>query len=441
MREDTKPIHIKGEVNDETIQHRPTLREQSVGRSMAQLERQRAQQRAKAQQQLRRERQYPHGQSAPMRQRQPEEVSNERAERVRYEAPIRSQEQPRQRPVKKSQKVDMAMPVDEGQRLAEQPVQPSPDPRRAPKKPPKKRRGCGCLFYVILVLLVIVGAVGALWAYRANTEIKPISAYPADEQASVAQSREAKNVYILFAGTDARENEPARSDTMIFAAFRPSDRKIDMVSIPRDTLVSIPGEGEDKINAAHAYGGNELMDQTVENFLDNRVDHTVVVDFKSFPKVIDAMGGIDMDVEARMYLPEENIDLQKGQQHLNGEQALAYVRWRGDGNGDLGRITRQKKFMDAVIAKMRHLTPWRAVRVARALSQDVDTDMNFKEMLALGYQFIGMRSDALEFRQFEAEPTYINGVSYVLIEKESVKETMDLLRYGVVLDNSDVMAQ
>lgn len=307
---------------------------------------------------------------------------------------------------------------------------------KKPHKPLRERKGCGCLFYLILFCIVIGVAFAALWMVRVHNAPTPIDQIPESERAAVAMERERSNVYLLLAGTDQRADEASRSDTIIYAALRPVDRKIEMVSIPRDSLVEIPGYGEDKINAAMAYGGTELLQQTVENLVNNRVDHTVLINFESFADIIDAMGGIRINVEEDMYLPEEGIDLKAGEQKLNGHDALAFVRWRGDGTGDIGRMERQSQFMQALSEKMRHLTPWRAVMTLWTVQREIETDLSLLDILKLGWDFIGMDSDALEYQHFLYETPYINGISYVILDDQSVNEAIQLMKYGTIIEGS-----
>lgn len=299
------------------------------------------------------------------------------------------------------------------------------------------KRGLGCLFYLILFFVVLGIAFATLWAVRAHQAPTPIENIPAEQQAAVAQEREKSNVYILLAGTDQREDEASRSDTIIYAAVRPADRKVEMVSIPRDTLVNIPEVGEGKVNAALAYGGMDLLSETVSDLVDNPVDHTVLVNFQSFAKIIDAMGGIKMNVPEKMYLPEEGIDLEAGEQKLSGEDALAFVRWRGDGLGDIGRMERQSQFMQAVMDKMRHLPPWRWATTLWAVSHEIDTDLTTFDLLSLAWKFIGMDTGALEYQAFELNPTYIDGVSYVLLDDYNVDTVLQQMKYGMVIDSGD----
>ena len=304
------------------------------------------------------------------------------------------------------------------------------------RTPLYKRKGCGCLFYLILFFVVIGVAFAALWMVRAHNAPTPIDQIPEADRAAVAMEREKSNVYLLLAGTDQRADEASRSDTIIYAALRPVDRKIEMVSIPRDSLVEIPGVGEDKINASLAYGGMALLQETVEDLLNNPVDHTVLLNFDSFANIIDAMGGITINVEEDMYLPEEGIDLKAGEQKLNGHDALAFVRWRGDGTGDIGRMQRQSQFMQALSEKVRHLTPWRAVMTMWAVGHEVETDMSGLDMLKLAWSFIGMSGDALEYQTFEYETPYINGISYVLLNDQSVNDVVQTMKYGMVIDGT-----
>lgn len=307
---------------------------------------------------------------------------------------------------------------------------------KKPHKPLRERRGCGCLFYLILLFVFLGVAFAALWMVRAHNAPTPIDQIPASERAAVAMEREKSNVYLLLAGTDQRADEASRSDTIMYAALRPVDRKIEMVSIPRDSLVEIPGVGEDKINASLAYGGVELLQETVENLVDNPVDHTVLINFESFADIIDAMGGIRINVEEDMYLPEEGIDLKAGEQKLDGHDALAFVRWRGDGTGDIGRMERQSEFMQALSEKVRHLTPWRAAMTLWTVQREIDTDMSILDILKLGWDFIGMSGDALEVQHFTYETPYINGISYVILDDQSVDETIQLMKYGTIIDGS-----
>ena len=171
---------------------------------------------------------------------------------------------------------------------------------------------------------------------------------------------------IMIMGVDERDDDVGRSDTLMVATLDPKKDQAALMSVPRDTRVKIKGHGWDKINAAYAYGsakggpeaGEKLAQRTVEDFLGVNMDHYVVVNIQAFQKIIDAIGGIDIDVEKRMYYEDPwdddgglIIDLQPGMQHMDGKTAVTYVRYR-DEEGDIGRIKRQQKFMKACMDKV-----------------------------------------------------------------------------------------
>ena len=106
---------------------------------------------------------------------------------------------------------------------------------------------------------------------------------------------------IMIMGVDERSDDVGRSDTLMVATIDPQKNEASLLSIPRDTRVAIPKNGYDKINAAYAYGGEKLTQRTVEDFLGIRMDHYVIINTHAFQKIIDAIGGIDIDVEKRMY--------------------------------------------------------------------------------------------------------------------------------------------
>ena len=162
---------------------------------------------------------------------------------------------------------------------------------------------------------------------------------------------EPKPLNILILGVDADET---RTDIILLARWDPGANQVSMVSLPRDSLVPIPCPAEvpacispDKLGHAHAYGsvigmGPALAIQTVEEFLGVRVDHYVRIHYDGFREIVDALGGITLEVEPAMV---DHLELEAGPQRLNGEQALHYVRFRSDPEGDFGRQRRTQIFL------------------------------------------------------------------------------------------------
>ena len=171
--------------------------------------------------------------------------------------------------------------------------------------------------------------------------------------------------YVMIMGVDRRADDVGRSDTLMVAALDVDKSKAALLSIPRDTRVAIEGNGFDKINHAYAFGGHSLTQKTVENLLGVKMDHYILIDTRSFERIIDAIGGVDLNVEKRMYYEDPwddigglVIDLYPGEQHLDGDRAIQYVRYR-DGEGDIGRVGRQQKFVkicdDYLAAKQKEI--------------------------------------------------------------------------------------
>lgn len=196
---------------------------------------------------------------------------------------------------------------------------------------------------------------------------------------------EGEQVNILIMGIDARPKEKnSRTDTMILACIDPTAHKAALLSIPRDTRADVPGSNINKINDAHAIGGPEAACTAVEKLLDVKVDYYVVTNFNGFANIIDILGGVTIDVEKRMYRPTEDINLHAGVQHLDGSDALAYVRFRGDALGDIARTQRQQKFIRALAEEMMQAkTIWKIPALIPEIKDNVETDMGTKTMMEL----------------------------------------------------------
>jgi len=201
---------------------------------------------------------------------------------------------------------------------------------------------------------------------------------------------------ILVLGSDARTKgskepgankigQPSRSDTIML--MRVGGGKSSRLSIPRDTIVDIPGHGRDKINAAYAYGGPGLATKTVSQYLGIDVNHIVEVNFENFPAFIDSLGGINYTggcVVSRINGGARNggttLRLKRGTNHLNGKQALALARTRKNdcnkGENDLSRARRQQKILSAIKGRLLSPTtfirlPWVSWQAPKAIRSDM----------------------------------------------------------------------
>lgn len=245
-------------------------------------------------------------------------------------------------------------------------------------------------------LAVLIG-LAAYFGYYFNSMLKGIHANPviSEGQTETTPAVPEEKVNILLIGVDvnyAKDGstimENTRSDTMILASIDPKTKEVNLVSIPRDTRVPIPGYPPQKINAAHALGGIPLTIRTVREFLGVPIHHYVRLNYKGFREIVDAVGGVEVDVEKEMNYDDNagnlHIHLSPGLQLLDGEKAEQYVRFRHDGGGDLGRIPRQQKFMEALARKI--LQPgslFQLPRLAKTIPQFVETDMTGGEIMGL----------------------------------------------------------
>lgn len=193
-------------------------------------------------------------------------------------------------------------------------------------------------------------------------------------------------------GRDGRRIEGAtRADTLMLVGLNRETNAVWVMSIPRDTLLKIPGHGTGRINAAHAYGGHELVAEALSNFLGIPVHRYVATDFAGFTRMVDLLGGIEINVDKPMRYSDRagglDVDLKPGLQVLDGQKALQYVRYRNDRLGDIGRAQRQQEFVKALAKKaMRWDTVLHYREVLDIVESCVTSDMTVGEMASFGYR-------------------------------------------------------
>ncbi|MCI6483603.1 MAG: LCP family protein [Selenomonadaceae bacterium] len=300
-----------------------------------------------------------------------------------------------------------------------------PQPIYRSRRERQRKKKTNWLPIVLLVLAFIVAAVaGALFASSSLFDEKPVA-----KKTEMMASGD-KTVVMLM-GVDEREGDVGRSDTLMIATLDPKKKKAAILSIPRDTRVKIQGHGFDKINAAYAYGGHKLTQNTVENLLGVEMEHYVLINVNAFTKIIDAIGGVDINVEKRMYYEDpwdDNgglvINLYPGQQHMDGKTAITYVRYR-DEEGDIGRIARQQKFMQAVMDKL--TSPAIIPRIPAIIGEVVDcidTDLSVKQMIEFMSALKDAQARGLQTEMLPGKPMYIGGISYWLPDLSKLRTTI-----------------
>ena len=245
-------------------------------------------------------------------------------------------------------------------------------------------------------------------------------------------------VNVLLIGVDVTLNNRrqvvnvSRADTLMLVSFDPQRNRVSGLSIPRDTRAVIPGVGVTKINAAYAFGGPELTIRTVQDLLGVPVHFYVKLGPESFARFIDAVGGVDIDVEKDMKYTDRwaglYINLKKGPQHLNGRQAMGYARFRHDALGDIARVERQQKVLLALFNKLKSpATMVHAPQLLRAFVENSQTNMTVRELISLGVFASRLeRADVM----FTTLPGTIGG-AYWEPDQAKVRLALTQMFYGV----------
>jgi LCP family protein required for cell wall assembly len=247
-----------------------------------------------------------------------------------------------------------------------------------------------------------------------------------------------ERVSVLIIGVDATQGK-GLADTIIATVISPRTGEIAGLSIPRDSRVEIPRLGIRKINEAHSFGGRPRTIEAVELLLGMPFDYYVEVDVAGVADLVDVVGGVDIDVEKRMYYRDRSqdllIDLQPGFQHLTGEQAVGYVRFRHDARGDLGRIQRQRTFIRAAVRQVlapeniRHVSSLASVFV-----ETVDTNLQVKDVLALKGIIEDVGADAIHIETLPGNPRIIRGQSMLELDAGAVQQAVNRVLLGQGLD-------
>lgn len=285
--------------------------------------------------------------------------------------------------------------------------------------------------YISLIIFMLI--IGISVAYIWNDELSQITDGPFEDN----------KVNILAVGYDSDINGGAsRADTIILISIDVDTNEAGVIFLPRDTYINIEGKNFTKLNTSFARGGIDLTKETVEELLDINIDYYLASDFKGFENIIDRLGGIEIDVEKDLnYVDRAGdlyINISQGKQHLSGEEALKYVRYR-DQSGDIGRIERQQKFIDAVIEKV--VSPSTVTSlpgIFREINRSIDTDIPIRDISPFLSTAKDMDLNNIEIRTLPGEARYIAGISYWLADMEKSQVMIEnLVRNKSYINNSN----
>lgn len=225
----------------------------------------------------------------------------------------------------------------------------------------------------------------------------------------------------LLAGVDSTgEDTGTRTDTLMLVNVNKDKNTIDMISIPRDSYVSIRGS-MDKINAAHSYGGIDLTMEVVRDFLGINLDKYFVISFDAVISGINALGGMDVEVSNEV---ASAMGISPGIRKMAGDEVLAYVRFRkGYQNADLGRINTQQDFMKQFIkeaTKAENIS--KLPSVYKAMKPYIKTNIGLKNLSSLALDFKSVDPSNINSIRLEGEPFNAGGISYFKVYPNSIEE-------------------
>ncbi|MFI5500393.1 LCP family protein [Nocardia asteroides] len=312
--------------------------------------------------------------------------------------PVPHREPPRHAPTQR--------PVPHHDPIPPRRTPPPPDAGRQAQPPRRRRKRHPFRWMTVLIVLLIAGLIAAVVHLdNSLTRIPALASYS-------GRVADTPGTNWLLVGSDGRgdlstdqeqelstggDTGPERTDTIMLVHI-PSSGPTTMVSLPRDSYVSIPGYGKDKLNASFAFGGAPLLVQTVEEATGVRIDHYAQIGFGGFAGVVDALGGIDVCLDEPIVDPLAGLDLPAGCQRLSGPEALGFVRTRATPRADVDRMNHQRMFMSALLKKATStgtlLNPFSLWPMATGVagSLKVDDSDHIWNLAALGW---AMRGDTV----------------------------------------------
>ncbi|MEU5907844.1 LCP family protein [Micromonospora sp. NPDC047467] len=321
-------------------------------------------------------------------------------------------------------------------------------------RPRRRWKRIALITFVVLAVLAGGGLVASgLYVRSITSDIERVDAFEGVPEDTRPQPVAAGAMNIMILGSDSRDTENtsgSRSDTIILAHL-PKDRaSAQLISIPRDSWVHVPrskegrGGTDAKINAAYAWGGIPLMVQTVEEFTNVRIDHVTMVDFAGFKEIVDALGGVEIDVaqgftSTHSLNPGGRREFPKGRQTMDGAAALDYARERyAFANGDFTRIQHQQQVIKAILDKAASggtlSNPGKLNSFVKATANSVAVDRSLS-LVDLAMELRHLRGGNLGFYTCPTKGTgRIGTESVVLVDKPKAQRVFDAVRRDSVAD-------
>ena len=300
-----------------------------------------------------------------------------------------------------------------------------------------------------VILVVILGAVGGVYFYGnylfnklEKVEIDKDNIGITEEVEEKLSQYSDSIINIALFGVDAVDGEAGRSDSIMIATIDTVHKKLKLTSIMRDSYVAIDGHGNDKINHAYAFGGPQLAIKTLNENFDLNIEDFASVNFETLPKIIDKIGGIELDIDAdeleyiNGYIAHlNNINgtsepaiESTGIQHVSGTQALAFCRIRYTSGGDYKRTERHREVLTEIFKKIETMPVTSYPSLLLDILPMVNTSLTYNEILDLGTEVLKLGDSSMELERFPldeyCEGKMIDGIYYLSFDKETTVEQL-----------------
>lgn len=316
------------------------------------------------------------------------------------------------------------------------------------KKSVKKRKSLIALSIIVLLIIGVIGG-GAAYSISKINKMHRVKVDEADLGISKEIDEKLSKYHgiwnIALFGVDAPDGTAGRSDAILIATIDENHNQLKLTSIMRDSYVKVPGHGKTKINHAYAFGGHQLALKTINENYDLNIKDFATVNFSSLPKIIDAVGGLDLDIRKDEidvvpgindhikdlnWLNHTNSPLitKPGHQHVNGTQALAYCRIRYTAGGDGERTERQRIVLQKLFDKFKQLSPAKYNSLLDEFMPMITTDLSSREILGLAAKIASMNDSKLIQDRFpkddQSKGIMVDGVYYLSFNKEKTINEM-----------------
>lgn len=300
------------------------------------------------------------------------------------------------------------------------------------KRAKKGSSGKKVAIAVVCLLLVALAGVGAAAVlYLGNISDNLSGRHTEQEkfeiQEALVESSFDQPFYMMLMGGDGREELNARTDTNILCRIDPINKQVTMLSIPRDTKITYEGSTM-KFNAAFVYGGIAGAIQAASSLTGADISHYAFVDFEGFVALVDAVGGVEVDVPVEIDDWDAGGHLLAGPQTLNGEDALVFARSRAYADGDFTRASNQRLLIEALVKKVLSLPPTELLGVIQQAASCVETDLSLFDIGGLAMQF----KDGMTIYSAMVPSTtaMIDDISYVICDQPTLDRMMEIIDAG-----------